>query len=135
MPILENPRHEAFARELAKGKSATEAYEAAGFKPARQNAHRLITKNDVSARLAELQAIGAEKAALSVESLIAEAEAVRMRAMELGQLSAAVAAIREKGILSGLRMEKSDRTISDKRSASDWTTAELVAFLNESSRH
>ena len=27
MPILENPRHEAFARELAKGKSATEAYE------------------------------------------------------------------------------------------------------------
>jgi hypothetical protein len=98
MPILENPRHEAFARELAKGKSATEAYEAAGFKPARQNAHRLITKNDVSARLAELQAIGAEKAALSVESLIAEAEAVRVRAMELGQLSAAVAAIREKGL-------------------------------------
>ena len=29
MPILENPRHEAFARELAKGKSATEAYEIA----------------------------------------------------------------------------------------------------------
>jgi phage terminase small subunit len=32
MPILENPRHEAFARELAKDKSAPEAYEIAGFR-------------------------------------------------------------------------------------------------------
>jgi len=36
MPILEDPRHEAFARELTKGKSATEAYEIAGFKPDRK---------------------------------------------------------------------------------------------------
>ena len=36
MPILEDPRHEAFARELTKSKSATEAYEIAGFKPDRK---------------------------------------------------------------------------------------------------
>ncbi len=31
MPALSNPRHEMFARELAKGKTADEAYEAAGL--------------------------------------------------------------------------------------------------------
>lgn len=37
-----------------------------------------------------------------------EAEQVRVRAMESGQLSAAVTAIKEKGVLSGKRVERSE---------------------------
>ena len=50
MPTLKNPRHEKFAQEIAKAKTATaamaaagysdprEAYEMAGYKPSRSNA-------------------------------------------------------------------------------------------------
>src|SRR6185437_3503832 len=45
---------------LASGKSQDEAYADAGFKAHRQNAHRLMTKDDVRARVAELQARATE---------------------------------------------------------------------------
>ncbi|WP_455872862.1 hypothetical protein [Rhizobium yanglingense] len=41
MPVLKNARHEKFAQALAKGKTATEAYAEAGFKPHDGNAARL----------------------------------------------------------------------------------------------
>jgi phage terminase small subunit len=37
MPVLKNARHEKFAQALAKGKSATDAYNEAGFKPHRHS--------------------------------------------------------------------------------------------------
>jgi Family of unknown function (DUF5681) len=55
MGILTNPRHEFFARELAKGKSANEAYKLAGYRPCRQNAHRLSSNDDIKQRIAELR--------------------------------------------------------------------------------
>jgi hypothetical protein len=55
MPILKNQRHESFARELARGKSATESYIEAGYHPCRQNASRLASNDDVKKRVAELQ--------------------------------------------------------------------------------
>lgn len=55
MPILPNPRHERFAQELATGKSADEAYQEAGYSPARQNASRLMANDTIRARVAELQ--------------------------------------------------------------------------------
>ena len=55
MEILQNARHERFAQNKAKGMSATEAYEKAGYKPSRQHAARLATKGDIVARVAELQ--------------------------------------------------------------------------------
>jgi len=39
MPALGNPRHERFAQELAKGKTADEAYEIAGLMPKAFGAH------------------------------------------------------------------------------------------------
>jgi hypothetical protein len=63
MPILQNPRHERFAQELAKGKTADEAYAAAGYKPDRGPASGLAANGNIRARVAELQAIGAEEAA------------------------------------------------------------------------
>ena len=69
MGILTNPRHELFAQELAKGKSATEAHTLAGYKPCRQNAARMMTNDDFRARLAEIQAVVAKKSEVTVASL------------------------------------------------------------------
>ena len=45
---------------------------------------------------------------VTAESLMKEAEEVRVSAMDSGQLNAAVAAIKEKGVLSGKRVERSE---------------------------
>lgn len=110
MPSLANPRHERFAQELAKGKSATEAYAEAGYKPNRHNAAALAREQHILTRLAELQERGAIKAEVTAASLIEEAEQVRAAALDAGQFSAAIAAIREKGVLAGVRVEKREST-------------------------
>jgi hypothetical protein len=45
---------------------------------------------------------------VTAESLISEAEKARVRAMDNGQLSAAVAGIKQKGVLTGKRIERSE---------------------------
>lgn len=55
MPVLSNPKHEAFVQGLLKGLTADAAYEAAGYKPNRFNASRLKTSENVKRRLEELQ--------------------------------------------------------------------------------
>ncbi len=62
MPVLRNAKYEAFAQAVAKGKTATEAYEEAGFKPHRQNAARLMTNDDIRKRVEEIKSRVAEKA-------------------------------------------------------------------------
>ena len=54
MPMLKNQRHERFSQELARGKSATEAYELAGFKPSRANASVLKQKQSIIERVSAL---------------------------------------------------------------------------------
>src|ERR1044072_4069310 len=67
MPALPNPRHEAFARALASGKTATEAYEAAGFRPNRHNAAALGREEHSRTRVAELQGERAEVERKAIE--------------------------------------------------------------------
>ncbi|WFU89476.1 hypothetical protein QA644_10760 [Rhizobium sp. CC1099] len=62
MPVLKNARHEKFAQALAKGKSATDAYAEAGFKPHDGNAARLRGNERISARVDEIKSRVAEKA-------------------------------------------------------------------------
>ena len=50
MPPLRNARRERFCLGLSEGKTATEAYETAGYKPCRKNASRLTTSDDIRAR-------------------------------------------------------------------------------------
>lgn len=127
--VLSNPRHERFAQELAKGKTADEAYVLAGYQENRKNASRLKANEDILTRLRELQGRAANRAEVTVESLIAEAEEVRRLAVEKGQLSAAIAAIKEKGVLSGKRIERvQTRQPGEFEHMSD---AELLAFLKE----
>jgi hypothetical protein len=107
VPILRNARHEKFAQELAaNGVSAYQAYINAGFRPSRQNAARLRAKEDIAARVLEIQAAGAKSAEITVASLIEELEAARVKATDLNQLSAAVRATAEKAKISGLLVEK-----------------------------
>ncbi|WP_456637087.1 hypothetical protein [Bradyrhizobium sp. USDA 10063] len=61
MRSLRNPKHERFAQELAKGKTADEAYQLAGFKPNRGNAARLKANESIRARVNELQTRVAER--------------------------------------------------------------------------
>jgi phage terminase small subunit len=111
MPTLQNPRHERFAEELATGKSADAAYVLAGYRENRSNAARLSANRHILKRVAEIQSLGAELAAISIETLIAEAEAARSKAMgEKGGANAAVAAITAKAKLAGLWREKVAQT-------------------------
>lgn len=62
MPRLSNPKHEAFARYVAKGASASEAYRRAGYEDDTANASRLTANDSVKARIAEHQDRIARKA-------------------------------------------------------------------------
>lgn len=57
MPVLSNSKHEKFAQGIAKGLKVTAAYVYAGYSKAgaSQNGARLITNEQVSARIHELQ--------------------------------------------------------------------------------
>jgi hypothetical protein len=55
VPALENQRHEAFAKHLASGVSASKAYVSAGYQRCRQNASRLSSQDDIKARVTELK--------------------------------------------------------------------------------
>lgn len=65
MPVLQDPKHEAFAQALAKGMNQSDAYKAAGYKAKgdsiKVNASRLLTKANIEARVTELQAKVAAK--------------------------------------------------------------------------
>lgn len=54
MPVLPNPKHERFAQELAKGKTADEAYSFAGYRENHGNAGSLRRQQHISIRVAEL---------------------------------------------------------------------------------
>jgi hypothetical protein len=111
VPTLHNPRHERFAQELATGKTADAAYVRASYRENRSNAARLSANRDIQRRVAEIQLLGAERAAITVEALIAEAEAARTKAMaERGGAAAAIAAITAKAKLAGLRLDKTALT-------------------------
>lgn len=61
MPVLSDPKHEAFAQHRAKGKSQAEAYKLAGYKGDRTAASRLSTNVNIQARIEELTAQVAKK--------------------------------------------------------------------------
>ncbi len=109
MPVLKNARHERFAQELAKGSTQEEAYLAAGYAPAgaRQNASRLMTKDDIASRVTEIKGRAAEKIEWGIADAVRELEEARSLAFQVGQASAAVAATRAK--LEALGLKPADK--------------------------
>ena len=135
MPALTNPRWERFCHEyIARPDNATEAYKAAGYAAqgngAEVNACRLLQRPEVVARIRELQAGAAAQAQVTVAGLIAEAEAARALAQKLGQPGAMVTAIVAKAKLSGLWVERSDRTIR-RDDVSQMSDAELEHIVRQ----
>jgi phage terminase small subunit len=117
MGVLANSKHERFAQELAKGKSATEAYELAGYRPNRGNATTLKQQESISKRVCEIlegmheghkeavmQAI--ESTEVTPESLVRELEEARAVAKDQKQGAAMTAATIGKARILGLIIEK-----------------------------
>jgi hypothetical protein len=72
---LKNAKHEHFARLVSNGETPARAYALAGYseKGARQSAHALLTKPDVSDRVSYLRSKKEEKHEAAVAAVIAEA--------------------------------------------------------------
>ena len=98
MSVLHNPRHEQFAQLVASGKDLTQSFISAGYSKANavSCARRLSRKEQVRARIVELQAAGAQAVVTGVDMdkswvllelrKIAEngkSESVKVRALEL----------------------------------------------------
>jgi hypothetical protein len=103
---LKNARHERFTQALAAGQSAHKAYIDAGYRPCRQNAARLTTKEDIRARLAELQGEIATATKVTVESICKELDAANEVAKAKGQAAAMVSASALRAKLAGLMTDK-----------------------------
>lgn len=73
MPILDNPKHEAFAQAIVAGHPHVKAYEIAGYKKNDGNAGRLTRNEQVKARIKELNTTRSVKVQ----------EATKFRATEL----------------------------------------------------
>lgn len=127
MPSLANPRHERFAQELAKGKSATEAYAEAGYEESRSSASRLLTNANVQARVAELQERAAAKTELTVATITERLIRIADQAEALGEasgLAVARASMMDAAKLNGLIIERTENVNIEHVVSDDLPTAE-----------
>jgi phage terminase small subunit len=108
MPVLSNARHERFAQEIASSKSYFEAHKSAGFKPNDGNASKLAARPEIQARVKEIKGKGAERAEVTLSSLIEEAAQIQRAALAAEEYGAAVAALTAKAKLAGLWIERGE---------------------------
>ncbi len=71
MPLLPNPRHEAFAQARAQGARLEIAYEDAGFAAGQGHASRLAAQPDIVERIAEIREEQADLQAARPQAVIA----------------------------------------------------------------
>jgi len=113
LPSLENPRWERFAQELAKGKTADEAYVIAGYSENRGNCIRLKANESVLRRLTELQERAATRAEISIASVTESLLRIAEKAEQLGEaagLNVAKTAWMDAAKVNGLIV---DRAVSE----------------------
>ena len=129
MPPLPNPRREKFAKGIVKGKSQVKAYEEAGYSPKRQNAHRLMTNDDVAKRIIELQS-------MDVRGLKVDREFSRNMflnnydlAVKSGNIAAANVAADKLAKLFGLMVERKE--VGAAGEFSQLSDAQLIEILAE----
>jgi hypothetical protein len=107
-----NARERTFAQELAKGKSQVEAYAAAGYKPDDAHASRLAGNGRIIEAVEAIHAAAARRADIDQDWLIQRADSLRLRALDEGELHIALAALKEIGILTGLRVERRQEQVN-----------------------
>lgn len=110
MPVLDNPKHEAFAQALFRGESASQAYVTAGYSRNDGNSVRLKGNEKVRSRLTELQSAAAEKAGVSLESCTEEFRKDREAARAAGQIAAAIKATEHIAKMHHVYIEKREQT-------------------------
>jgi phage terminase small subunit len=106
MPVLDNPKWELAAQELAKGRTQVEAIETAGYSPHRSNASRLIANDSIKLRVSELQEQAARSISITLEGQIAKLEDLLNQAKQHKQISAGVAAIDKQNELMGFKIQR-----------------------------
>jgi hypothetical protein len=106
MPLLDNPKWELAAQEVAKGKTQLKAIEAAGYAPHDSNAARLIGNDRVKSRIRELQEQAAMSVNITLQGQIEKLESLLEQAMLLKQISAGVAAIDKQNELMGFKIQR-----------------------------
>ena len=126
-------QQERFCRYIIEGLTQTEAYKRAGFKAktddvAGANASRLIGNDRIKARLEELRKPIAAEASVTLAWLVKRAIRILDAAEEDRAHSASVAALKELGILSGERVERSERT-NRNVTVDDLSDSDLSAYL------
>ena len=131
MPLLDNPRHEIYAQELAKGATQEEAYTLAGYKPCRGHASRLAGNGSIQERVDEIMGRAAERAEISIASVTENLMRIATKAEQLRDasgLSVARNAWMDAAKVNGLIIDKAENTNRnvDPNSLSD---AEIVAII------
>lgn len=122
------PKQEAFCLAYIETGNASEAYrrsyDAGNMKPetVNRNAKALLDNSKIATRLAEIRKPAAEKAQMTLETHLEDLKALRDRAVEANQLSAAITAEIARGKASGVHVEKSEQTV---------TTRELPSSVDE----
>src|SRR5215467_8477111 len=125
MPVLRNPRHEAFAQAIfngivgAKGgaTSQAEAYRRAGYhvtngNSARACASRLLTfANGIGERVEELQAQAAEHSVETADKCVQELNELRREARADKAYGAAVSAVMGKAKILNFTSEQSKQSV------------------------
>ena len=121
---------EAFAQELAKGRSAAEAAKAVGYggSSVTSNAKRRAQNPQVRKRVAELRELAAQNTIVTVERLVDNAEEARLLAMQLEEPSAANACIQTMAKLTGNWRDKVALTDPSGNNAAAPFIVEIVRF-------
>lgn len=77
---LSNPKHERFAQELAKGKTADEAYQIAGYAANRGNAATLKANQSIADRIDQILERAATRTEITVASVTENLARIAMKA-------------------------------------------------------
>ena len=120
MPVLKNPRHEAFAQAIFSGiingkggaHSQAEAYRRAGYKVTNGNSARacasrlLMFANGIGERIKELQALAAEQSIETADKCVQELNELRREARADKAYGAAVSAVMGKAKILNFSSEQ-----------------------------
>lgn len=127
MPILADPRQEAFCLNLVKGMGVTDAHEAAGYKRNSGNAARLKAEQRIQSRLTELQERAAEHAVLTRADILNGLASNARNAEKAGQFAASNQALQLYGKELGMFV---DRRMNFDKTLDTLTEAEIRQLLN-----
>ena len=135
MPVLKNPKQEAFCQARSLGRTLDQAYSDAGYKPSRAHAARLAANGSITDRIKELQNKTAELYEATAESVARELDEAIKFARKCKVPSAMVAGLNVKARLFGLMVEHASVQVT--HSYSSMTEEELrfeLAALNAEAR-